>query len=163
YQFCAVGSVKGNIGHLDRAAGVTSLIKAALVIRHRVIPATINHAEPNDSVDFASSPFYVNTAAVSLKHISSQITVGVTSRGFGGTNAQAILQEAIMPPVSRAPRGQRIVVVSGLSPRAVTDGMARLADFLDANRDIDLADVAFTLQTGRRHFAFRLAVLCESL
>ena len=162
-QYCALGSVKANLGHLDRAAGVTSLIKAALVIRHRLIPATINHAEPNENIDFAASPFYVNTEPVDLSAAASAITVGVTSLGFGGTNAHAILQEAVVPPPSHARFGQRIVVVSGQSQATATENAARLAAFLDTQRDIDLADVAFTLATGRRAFPYRIAIVCESV
>ncbi|GAB1537365.1 hypothetical protein NUACC21_00050 [Scytonema sp. NUACC21] len=92
--FCAIGSVKPNIGHLDTAAGVASLIKTVLALKYKQIPPSLNFESPNPEIDFANSPFYVNTQLREWKANKAPRRAGVSSLGFGGTNAHVILEEA---------------------------------------------------------------------
>src|SRR5439155_4946963 len=93
-EYCAVGSVKPNVGHLDAAAGVSSLIKTVLALEHRQMPPTINYEHPNPKIDFENSPFFVNTVLRPWPVNGSPRRAGVSSFGFGGTNAHIILEEA---------------------------------------------------------------------
>ncbi len=162
-QFCALGSLKSNIGHLDAAAGVAGLIKTAYALKHRVIPPTINFDTPNPEIDFAASPFRV---ADKLEPWCVAKTgprrAGVQSLGMGGTNAHVVLEEA--PPVAATghPERQRFYLVSAKTSEACLEASTNLADALDAEPDLDLGDVAFTLDQGRRKFAFRRAVAAGS-
>jgi polyketide synthase PksN len=164
-QFCAIGSVKANIGHLDAAAGVTGLIKICLMMKHRMLVPSINFNQPNPAIDFPQSPFYVSEA---LKPwvANGPLRAGVSSFGIGGTNAHAIVEEA--PQISvvssaAVPREEHLLVLSAKTETALRAAAARLATHLQRFPDINLADVAFTLARGRRNFAYRLAIRCESV
>ncbi|WP_412179946.1 type I polyketide synthase, partial [Variovorax paradoxus] len=157
--FCALGSVKTNIGHLDAAAGVAGLIKAAQALRHRVLPASLHFRAPNPQIDFANSPFYVNTVSKPWPEGPVPRRAGVSSFGIGGTNVHVVLEEA--PPV-RAERnagGWQVLPLSAQAPAALREAAALLADHLEAHPEASLADVAQTLQNGRRAFAQRAAVV----
>lgn len=157
--FCAIGSVKTNVGHLDAAAGVTGLIKTALALQHRQIPASLHFTAPNPALELDASPFYVNTA---LREWSeSPRHAGVSSFGVGGTNAHVVLEEA-PPVVAPARSGSQLIVLSARSLRALEDATTQLGKFLRARPDLPLADVAFTLQQGRRAFAFRRFVVAST-
>ena len=92
--YCAIGSLKTNVGHLDTAAGVAGLIKTVLALRHRQLPASLHFQKPNPQIDFQNSPFYVNGALTDWKSDGRPRRAGVTSLGIGGTNAHVILEEA---------------------------------------------------------------------
>ncbi|WP_437675093.1 type I polyketide synthase [Sorangium sp. So ce131] len=161
--FCAVGSVKTNIGHLDAAAGVAGLIKAALSLAHRRIPPSLHFREQNPAIDFASSPFYVATELAEWAPSESPRRAGVSSFGLGGTNAHVVLEEA--PPVPAAEDAGRpceLLVLSARSSASLERLTDALAQHLEARVDLDLADVAHTLQLGRRAFAHRRAVACRT-
>lgn len=157
--YCAIGSVKTNMGHLDAAAGVTGLIKAVLALRHRTLPPSLHYERPNPQIDFAGSPFYVNTEARDWPAGRTPRRAGVSSFGMGGTNAHVVLQEA--PPA--APHGParawQVLPVSARSAAAAQAAQERLARHVAQHEEQPLADIAYTLQTGRRHFAHRRAVL----
>jgi acyl transferase domain-containing protein/thioesterase domain-containing protein len=166
-QYCRIGSVKTNIGHLDTAAGVASLIKVALSLRNAEIPPSLNFEAENPRIDFENSPFYVNDRLSDWRSEGSEPRrAGVNSLGVGGTNAFAIVEEA--PPVEPADRSPRagddlhLLVVSGRTRAALDANAARLADHLEANPGLDLDDVAFTLMHGRRHFAERRVLAAGS-
>lgn len=152
--FCAIASVKSNLGHLDTAAGTVSLIKAALALHHGEIPASICFEAPNPLIDFAESPFFVNTELRPWPpRPGSPRRAGVNSLGVGGTNAHLILEEA--PPRVRATparRGQQVLQLSARNRAALDQACARLAQHLRDNPGQDLADVAYTLRVGRRAF-----------
>jgi acyl transferase domain-containing protein len=93
-QFCAIGSVKPNIGHLDTAAGIAGLIKTALALKFQQIPPSLNFQEPNPQIDFSATPFYVNATLQPWRSQGAPLRAGVSSFGIGGTNAHAILEEA---------------------------------------------------------------------
>ena len=106
-QYCAIGSLKSNVGHLDAAAGVAGLIKAALSLHHERIPPSINFQAPNPQIDFAASPFYVNTELRSWERTDRPRRAAVSAFGFGGTNAHIVLEEAPLPaPLPQAPEGR---------------------------------------------------------
>ena len=153
-QFCAIGSLKPNIGHPDAAAGVAGLIKAALALKHRKIPPSINFAAPNPKTDWVNSPFFVNTE---LREWTSESPrrAGVSSFGIGGTNAHAILEEAPERPPTETKRKAHLLVLSAKTETALDSAADNLADFLRLNPDTNLADAAYTLQIGRKPFAHR--------
>jgi len=163
--FCAIGSLKSNIGHLDAAAGVASLIKTVLALKHQKIPPTINVKTPNPKINFPETPFYVNTS------LREWITpnglprrAGVSSLGVGGTNAHIILEEAPLIDLSgRNSRSHQLLLLSAKSLTALDRAAQNLSSCLQHNPSLDLADVAFTLQTGRRTFGYRRMLVCESL
>ncbi len=158
--FCAIGSLKTNIGHLDAAAGVAGFIKTVLALEHRQLPPSINFSQPNPLIDFEHSPFYVNTRLREWESDGRPRRAGVTSLGIGGTNAHAILEEAPRATASGPSRPRQVLTLSAKTPAAL-DAMAQnLADYLDENSP-NLADVAFTGHLGRKAFRFRRAIVCE--
>jgi acyl transferase domain-containing protein/acyl carrier protein len=163
--YCAIGSVKTNIGHLDAAAGVTGLIKAVLALRHRTLPPSLHYEKPNPQIDFAGSPFYVNTAARDWPAGPTPRRAGVSSFGMGGTNAHVVLEEAPAAAATGVARAWQVLPVSARSADAARAAQARLSRHIAENTDgaaPPLADIAYTLQTGRRHFAHRRAVLASN-
>jgi amino acid adenylation domain-containing protein len=162
-QFCALGSVKTNIGHLDVAAGVASLIKAVLCLEHGEIPPSLHFESPNPAIDFASSPFYVNAELRPWPAGPVPRRAGVSSFGIGGTNAHLVLEEA--PPVPASEPGGRwqLLVLSARSGPALEAATDNLARHLRERPDVSLADMAWTLQTGRAVFEHRRAVVAGSV
>ena len=156
--FCAVGAVKSNIGHLDSAAGVAGFIKAVLALENRTIPPVANFQSPNPKIDFASSPFYVNAAAEPWEAGDEPRRAGVSSFGIGGTNVHVVLEEAPARRPSISRRSWHLLTLSAKTPTALDAATARLADHLRSNPEQALAEVAWTLQTGRREMAHRRAV-----
>jgi acyl transferase domain-containing protein/acyl-CoA synthetase (AMP-forming)/AMP-acid ligase II/acyl carrier protein len=158
--FCALGSVKTNLGHLDRASGVTGLIKTVLALEHRTLPATLHFRTPNPEIDFASSPFFVNAATRPWESSGGPLRAGVNSLGMGGTNAHVVLEQA--PPAAASEPSRRpwqLLVLSARTATALDTASADLAAWLEASPEANLADVAFTLQAGRRPFAHRRCVV----
>jgi acyl transferase domain-containing protein len=158
--YCAIGSVKSNIGHLDAAAGVASLIKTVLALRHRELPPSLHFAQPNPKIDFENSPFYVNARLAEWPAGSGPRRAGVSSFGIGGTNAHVVLEEAPEREPSGPSRPWSVLTVSGQTAAALDTATARLSGHLAATAD-PLADIAFSLQTGRARFAHRRAVVCR--
>jgi acyl transferase domain-containing protein/acyl carrier protein len=157
-KFCAIGSVKSNIGHLDAAAGIAGLIKTALSLENRMLPASLNFETPNPEIDFSDSPFYVN-ASLAEWTTDAPRRAGVSSFGIGGTNAHAVLQEAPPRAASTVRRRDQLLVLSARSAAALDDAASRLAAYLHAHPGVELADVAYTLQVGRKRFDHRRAVV----
>jgi acyl transferase domain-containing protein len=152
--------VKTNIGHLESAAGVTGLIKTALMLKHRIIPTSLHYSVPNPKIDFANSPFHVSTQCSDWGGPAPR-RAGVSAFGVGGTNAHVVLEEAAEPTARAAALPAQLLTLSAKTESALDSAMARLGDFLWANPQIDLADAAFTLQAGRRAFPHRRAVLAR--
>jgi FkbM family methyltransferase len=161
--FCAIGSVKPNVGHLDAAAGVASLIKTALCLEHRTLVPSILFEQPNPAIPFSTTPFYVNTALGEWKRTdeATPLRAGVSSFGIGGTNAHVVLEEA--PAVARAPgrRRWKLLPLSAHTESALDRATQRLEAHLQRAPDCALDDVAYTLQVGRRSFGRRRVVLCR--
>jgi phthiocerol/phenolphthiocerol synthesis type-I polyketide synthase E len=162
-QFCALGSVKSNIGHLDAAAGVAGLIKTALALEHQLIPASLHYQAPNPKIDFENSPFFVNAAPRAWVRNGSPRRAGVSSFGIGGTNAHLVLEEAPPPPPSGSSRGSQLLVLSAKTAKALAQATQNLAQYLKQNAEAKLADVAYTCAVGRRAFAQRRMVLARDV
>ena len=162
-QFCAVGSLKTNMGHLDIAAGVAGLMKTVLALQHREIPPSLHYTAPNPHIDFANSAFFVNNALRSWESPDGPRRAGVSSFGIGGTNAHVILEEA--PRALSAPSRQpcHVLLLSAKSPKALDAAARNLADHLEQHPTLEPADVAHTLRVGRQSFAYRRGVSCRNL
>ena len=160
-RFCAIGSVKTNIGHLDAAAGVTGLIKTVLALENRRIPASLHFQTPNPEIDLEDSPFFVNDKLSEWPEGSTPRRAGVSSFGIGGTNAHVVLEEAPQLEPSSSARSQQLLVLSAKSPTALDRATGNLAEHLRANPGASLADVAYTLQVGRRVFPHRRMLVCN--
>ena len=160
--FCAVGSVKTNIGHLDAAAGVAGLIKATMALKHGVLPPSLHFTKPNPQIAFADSPFYVNAQRQPWPEGRTPRRAGVSSFGIGGTNVHVVLEEApaVQPMAQKAARWQ-VLPLSAKEEAALTQGREQLATHLRANDGLALEDVAHTLQSGRRAFTWRSAVVAN--
>jgi acyl transferase domain-containing protein len=161
-QFCAVGSIKTNIGHLDTAAGTASLIATVNALEHREIPPCVHFKSPNPSIDFESSPFFVNAERLDWERGEEPRRAGVSSLGVGGTNAHVIVEEAPDREASSPSRGNQLLVVSARTEGALDRATQRLAEYLRRPDGAPLADVAHTLQVGRASFAHRRIVVCQS-
>ena len=159
--FCAIGSVKTNVGHLDAAAGVTGVIKTALSLTHKQIPATLNYESPNPQIDFENSPFFVNTALRDWTANGSPRRAGVSAYGIGGTNAHVILEEAPALPPTDPARPWQLLPLSARSAGALDRATANLRMHLAGHQGQNLADVAYTLQIGRRAFDHRRFIVCR--
>ncbi len=159
--YCALASVKGNIGHLGAAAGAASLIKTVLALEHREIPPSILFEQPNPQIDFENSPFYVNTELREWPANGAPRRAGVSAFGIGGTNAHLVLEEA--PPVAPADasRPWQLLLLSARSASALEAQRRNLAGRLGEADAPGLADVAYTLQVGRRIHAHRMALVCR--
>jgi natural product biosynthesis luciferase-like monooxygenase protein len=159
---CTVGSVKGNLGHLDAAAGITGLIKTVLALEHEALPATVNFERANPACGFDGSPFFVNARSTPWRRGTRPRRAGVTSLGFGGTNAHVILEEAPAAARKNPSRAWHLLVISAKTEAALERSTQNLIEYLRENSEVDLASVAFSLQTGRAEFPWRRIVVCES-
>ena len=163
-QFCAIGSVKSNIGHLDVAAGVAGLIKTALALHARAIPPSLHFTKPNPKLDLENSPFYVNASLQEWKtRPGVPRRAGVSSFGMGGTNAHVVLEEAPEVYLPGPSRPWQLLLLSAKTPEALESATHNLAAHLRAHPEANLADVAYTLQVGRSEFIHRRAVLCQTV
>jgi amino acid adenylation domain-containing protein len=169
-QFCAIGSVKSNVGHLDVAAGVAGLIKTSLALRNKLIPPSLHFTKPNPKLDIENSPFYVNAVLREWKTSPGvPLRAGVSSFGMGGTNAHVVLEETPELPLSGPSRPWQLLTLSAKTADALDRATANLsqhlkqvavrADVTEASRE--LADAAFTLKTGRSEFIHRRIVACQ--
>lgn len=160
-QFCALGSVKTNIGHAAMAAGVAGVLKVLLMLRHRALPPSLHFAKPNAHIDFAASPFKVVTDLVPWQPDGPR-RAAVSSFGMSGTNAHVVLEEAPAAPPRTTPGGPVPLVLSARTPQLLAATARSLADWLSGpGRDAALVDVAHTLMVGRMPAAHRLAVVAE--
>ena len=161
--FCAIGSVKSNLGHLDVASGAIGVIKTALSVREGIIPPSINFTSPNPRIDFEKTPFYVNTRLAEWPSTPWPRRAGVSSFGVGGTNAHVVLEEAPKAP-TRQPREPAAVVLplSAKSPSALRAYCRDIALALESPSAPSLDDVAYTLQLGRKAFEHRTVVVART-
>jgi acyl transferase domain-containing protein/acyl carrier protein len=169
--FCAVGSVKSNFGHLDAAAGVAGLMKAVLALKHAEIPPSLHFEQGNPEIDFANSPFFVNTRLRPWEPWQGVRRAGVSAFGIGGTNAHVVLEEAprvveqeadAQTPDAVRKRDWEVLLLSAKSAKHLDEMSRRLATHLRENEGAELADVCYTLAVGRHEMSHRRAVVCES-
>ncbi len=169
--YCALGSVKTNVGHLDSAAGIAGFIKTVLILKHKLIPPSLHFTTPNPQIDFENSPFYVNTRLREWKDDRQPLRAGVSSFGIGGTNAHVILEEWPEDHSSTArsigqgnwTREYKLIPLSAKTQSALETMRENMANYLKENPAIHLADAAYTLQVGRRAFKHRKMVLCRDV
>lgn len=158
--FCRVGSVKSNIGHLDTAAGVVSLIKATLAVRNGEIPPTLGFEKPNPAIDFRNSPFIVNDVLTPWPQTTGPRRAGVNSLGVGGTNAHVVVEQP--PAAAEGARagdgGPQLFLFSARHRKALDPAMVRMSDALDNSPALSLTDASYTLHAGRRHFEHRRVI-----
>jgi acyl transferase domain-containing protein/acyl carrier protein len=162
-NFCAVGSVKTNVGHSDAAAGVTSFIKTVLALNQRMLPPSLNFDQPNLEIDFADTPFYVNSRLTEWRSNGAPRRAGVSSFSVGGINSHVVVEEAPPPKESGPSRPWQLILFSAKTETAVWDSIDRLVIHLKENTQLKIADVAYTLQIGRKSFERRRAVVCRDL
>lgn len=157
----AIGSIKSNIGHVVSAAGVAGLMKTALSLYHQQIPPSLNFSAPNPSLDLGHTPFYVNTDLTPWPAGVTPRRAGVSSFGVGGTNAHVVLEEAPIVPASSPSRPYQVLLLSAKNSEALDRATVNLTTHLAHTPDINLADVAHTLQLGRKGFNHRRFVVCQ--
>ncbi|AEY65151.1 polyketide synthase [Clostridium sp. BNL1100] len=162
-QFCAVGSVKSNLGHLDDAAGIAGLIKTALVLDKKEIPPLLNFSRPNRAIDFTNSPVYINDRIVSLQTTGTKARCGISAFGFSGTNCHMVLEEA--PQIEK--RSQKntepvnILTISAKSKEALIRYVELYKDYFSEMTVEDLNNICFTVNTGRDHLNYRIAIVLD--
>lgn len=161
-QFCGLGSVKTNIGHLDTAAGIAAFLKVVQSLKHKQIPASLNFKAPNPMLNLADSPFFVNHELRDWLQSDSPRRAGVSSLGVGGTNAHVVVEEAPELDPSSDSRDWQLLQLSAKTSSALDAASQNMATFLLENPDVPLADVAYTLQVGRQPMPYRRVVAVQS-
>ncbi len=160
--FCAIGTAKANVGHLDAAAGVTGVIKTALSLSKATLPPLAQFETPNPNIDFANSPFYVNRE-LSPWHSDGPRRAGVSAFGVGGVNAHVVLEEAPSLVASSASlRSAQLLCLSARSQPALNAAIENLAQSLQLRPELPLEDVAYTLAVGRKAFDHRATFVCAN-
>ncbi|WP_251092324.1 non-ribosomal peptide synthetase/type I polyketide synthase [Streptomyces sp. Caat 7-52] len=157
--FCWLGSVKTNIGHTDAAAGVVGFIKAVLAVEKGVIPPSLHFERPNPEIDFETSPFRVNTELCEWQPSAGPRRAGVSALGIGGTNAHVVVEQPPAREPARPTDTPQLLPLSAASEAALDRLTENLAERLAGEPGLPLADVAFTLQRGRRAYPFRRFVV----
>ncbi|MGA2349516.1 MAG: amino acid adenylation domain-containing protein [Terracidiphilus sp.] len=160
--FCALGSTKANIGHLDAAAGVSGLIKTVLAMRHKTIPPVAHFRQPNPRIDFASTPFSVSSEAAPWQPDGPRMA-GVSAFGVGGVNAHIVLAEPPTAASKLSERPSQLLCVSARSEAALDIALSNLGQHLQQHREVNLADVSYTLEAGRHGFDHRAAAVFSSV
>lgn len=167
-QFCGIGSIKTNIGHLDAAAGVAGILKVLLMLRHREIPASKHFHAPNPKIDFAQSPVYV-AARTEPWNSDGPLIAGVSSFGISGTNGHIVLEEAPSTVEGASGLGAakaaklELIVLTATDRRILVKNATILSQYLEENPENSLADISLTLGAGRDTFAHRCAILADSV
>jgi acyl transferase domain-containing protein/acyl carrier protein len=161
-NFCAVGSVKTNFGHLDHAAGIAGLIKTVLCLKNKTLVPSLHFETANPSIDFANSPFYVSTRAADWQPATLPRRAGVSAFGIGGTNAHVILEEAPPSKTKKSSRPAQLLLMSAKSRTALDNATAALGEELEKNPKLNLADVAYTLQVGRKACRYRRVLVARN-
>jgi len=157
---CAIGSVKANIGHLDTTAGMASFIKMVLALKHAKIPPCVNFKEPNPKINFKSGPFYVSNKLQEWPVSSTPLRAGVSSFGIGGTNVHLILEQFEEQFKEEQDKGFLLLPFSAKSSESLNIQIKAYSQFLNKN-DLNMADVAYTLQVGRMHFDYRKVLIVK--
>ncbi len=162
-NYCAIGSVKSNVGHLDSAAGIIGFIKAVLCLKNRMLVPSLHFKSPNPKMDLENSPFYVNTQTKQWENKEYPLRAGVSSFGVGGTNAHAILEEPPKENNSDKAKEFNIITITGKSRKALEENTENLKQYFKDNPSLNLTDVAYTLNKGREHFPMRRMLICKRI
>jgi len=159
--FCALGSVKTNVGHLQITSGTAGFIKTALALHHKLIPPLLNYKTPNPALKLEQSPFYINTEACEWKTTGTPRRAGVNSLGIGGTNAHAILEEApaVVRVAATQERTAHVLMLTARNETALRQYAGRFARYFTEHPEVNLADLCFTANTGRKVFDHRVSIV----
>ena len=162
-QFCALGAVKANVGHLITAAGIASLIKTILMLNHQEIPPLLHFETPNPQMEFSKSPFYVNTKLETWKEGNCPRRAGISSFGMGGTNAHVILEEAPSHPFNHSSKEDEFFFLpfSANDPNALFQLLNKFITYFDGT-PAPVAHIAHTLQVGRKSLPFRAFFIVQN-
>ncbi|EPR11938.1 hybrid non-ribosomal peptide synthetase/type I polyketide synthase [Ruminiclostridium papyrosolvens] len=162
-NYCAIGSVKTNCGHLDTAAGVTGLIKTVLSLYNKQIPPSLHYKSPNPKIDFKNSPFYVNESLRDWERKEYPLRAGVSSFGIGGTNAHVILEESPVTESTQESGRWYMLPLSAKTPGVLDKLSGKFAEYMQRNQDINLSDLSYTMQVGRAQLKYRRVVVFQDL
>ncbi|MGB3466941.1 MAG: type I polyketide synthase, partial [Cyclobacteriaceae bacterium] len=160
---CGIGSVKSNFGHLDAAAGIAGFIKTVLTVKNSQIPPSINFNDPNPEIDFENSPFYVNDQLQDWEKSNYPRRAGVSSFGIGGTNAHLIVEEAPAIPENENIEKERLILLSAKTKQSLLNSTESLKNYLESNKEINITDLAYTLQVGRKTFDHKRGIVCKNI
>lgn len=162
-NYCAIGSVKTNLGHLDTAAGVASFIKTVLALKYGKIPANVNFSEPNPILKIQSSPFYINNKTIDWATNDNKRRAGVSSFGIGGTNAHIVLEEYDNTKEKKPDKPFHSICLSAKTKSALLNTANDFRNFVMNNEDLRISDTAYTLHTGRKQHKYRISLVCDSV
>ena len=163
-QFCAIGSVKTNLGHLDSAAGMVGLIKAVLSLKNKMLPPSINFDSPNRNIYFENSPVYVNNRLTEWKSDDTPRRCGISAFGLSGTNCHIVLEEAPIVKCSKASVDQtQVLTLSARSKQALKNLISDYVRLFENRFEGELSDLCYTANTGRSHYNIRLAIVSNGL
>ncbi|WP_103071998.1 hybrid non-ribosomal peptide synthetase/type I polyketide synthase [Aquimarina sediminis] len=160
---CPIGSVKSNVGHLNTAAGIAGLIKVCLMLKNSQIPPSINYTSPNSILQDPKCPFFVNNSLTKWEQSNFPLRAGVSSFGIGGTNAHLILEKAPDPENQSFDKRQSLVCLSSKTSEGLNILSETLSSFIKKNVEVDISNIAYTLQTGRDHFPIRRSIVFEDI
>lgn len=162
-QFCGIGSVKSNIGHLYEAAGIASLIKAVLCLENKEIPPSINFELPNRRIDFWNSPLYINDRLRPWETINNPRRCALSSFGFSGTNCHMVLEEYVSNRKGSENTAKKIFTLSAKKKELLEESIEQYKHFLRENRKLSIGDICYTASVGRGHYDYRLSIIISSL
>lgn len=164
-QFCVLGSVKNNIGHLFEAAGIASLIKTALALKNKQIPPLIHFEKANENIKFEDSPFYVNSKLMEWNSNKLPRTCGVSSFGLSGTNCHIVLQEYVEEKKISVNHneGSHIFAISARNANSLNELIKEYISYLNLNPETEISNLCYTANTGREHYKYRIAVIASNI
>ncbi|MFF2175855.1 SDR family NAD(P)-dependent oxidoreductase [Lysinibacillus sp. NPDC058147] len=163
HQFCAIGTVKSNVGHLYESAGLVGLLKCIMMLKNKTIPPSINFNKPNSKIDFSQSPLYVNSRNREWLAGDSARRCGLSSFGFSGTNCHLVLEEA--PELPRVGENSKVhlFLISAQSKHQLIELIDNYLQFLEKPHNVEIGDVCYTANVGRNHQSYRCAIVIDTL
>ncbi len=163
-NYCAIGSIKTNIGHTSTAAGIASVIKVLLSLKNKKIPPSIHFENCNPNIQFDQSPFFVNTQAIDWEaNQGDKRMAAINSFGFGGTNAHVVIEEAPYTERVHSKKPAYLIVLSARTKEQLLIQAAQLLSHIEKNKNIDLGNMSYTLLTGRKHLKNRMACVVRDI
>ncbi|WP_299135409.1 non-ribosomal peptide synthetase/type I polyketide synthase [uncultured Tenacibaculum sp.] len=159
---CAIGSIKSNIGHLNVAAGIAGFIKVCLMLKNNTIAPSLNFETPNQQLKDSNVPFFVNSEAIEWKNSKYPLRAGINSFGIGGTNVHMILEKAPENRKTKQKEKHSVICLSANSSSDLDKLSKNLVDFVKENKEINIADLAYTLQKGRQPLRYRKAIVAKN-
>ena len=162
-QFCALASVKSNVGHLDNASGIAGVIKAALALKNKQIPATLFFNKPNRKINFEESPVYINNRLSQWENKGYPRRCGVSSFGISGTNCHIVLEEAPSNDIILSESTSNVVTISAKSKESLHDIIGQYIHYINTNAGLFLCNIAYTTSTGRGHYKYRVVAMPDTI